>query len=100
MTAALRARPLFRLGASGLLEARRLIRGFLFDMEELAALPPTAADGLGQGVARALAGVTHWRVAKGGRAALVQAMGQEALLEQILLYVAHLDDDLPFTTPS
>lgn len=91
--------PLFRLGASGLLEARRLIRGFLFDMEELAALPPTAADGLGQRVARTLAGVTHWKVAKGGRATLVQAMSQDAILEQVRLYVAHLDDDQPFTTP-
>lgn len=91
--------PLFRLGQTGLLEARRLIRGFLFDMEELAALPPTAADGLGQRVACALAGVTHWKVAASGRATLVQAMGQDALLEQVRRHVAHLDDDQPFTTP-
>lgn len=91
--------PLFRLGQTGLLEARRLIRGFLFDIEELAALPPAAADGLGQRVARALAGVTHWKVAASGRATLVQAMGQDALLEQVRRHVAHLDDDQPFTTP-
>lgn len=68
-------------------------------MEELAALPPAAADGLGQRVARALAGVTHWKVAAGGRATLVQAMGQDALLEQVRRYLAHLEDDQPFTTP-
>lgn len=69
-------------------------------MEELAALPPTAADGLGQRVARALAGVTHWKVVKSGRTTLVQAMGQDGLLEQVRRYFAHLDDDQPFTTPT
>lgn len=46
-----------------------------------------------------MAGVTHWKVAASGRATLVQAMGQEALLDQVRRHVAHLDDDQPFTTP-